>query len=143
MEKMINWTDVYNNLTAAAEQFPRNTHDGPFYTKLAELINAAAVIRDFVAPVPEPAEKQKKEPETCGDMVRAGYVRATTKGWDGKDYEGVGRCFPAWHKADDPKGKTFVRIYSRKYKEWCFLVVTDQMTEAGVPVVEYAFSIER
>lgn len=143
MEKMINWNEVYNHLTAAAEQFPRNTYDGPFYTKLAELVNAAAVIRDFCVPVSEPAAKTKREPETCGNMAREGYVRATTLGWDGKDYEGAGRCFPAWRKTDNPDGKTYVRIYSRKYKEWCFLVVTDRASDAGMPILEFSFSVPR
>ena len=144
MEKMINWNEVYTNLSAAAEQFPRNTHDGPFYTKLAELINAAAVIRDFCVPVAEPAApKQKREPETCGDMIREGYVRATTMGWDGKDYEGAGRCFPAWHKRGANDSKTYIRIFNRHHKTWCFLEVLAPEKDGDVARAEFAFSIDK
>lgn len=76
-------------------------------------------------------------------------VFTTTVGWDGKDYEGKGRSFPAWRLiassplkyADDMSKTVYIRIYDRSHRCYCFLEVTDRLSDAGIPVAEYAYAI--
>lgn len=83
-----------------------------------------------------------KEPETCHGFKKTGHVFATTLGWDGKDYEGIGKTWPCWETPSHP-GQLFIRIYIARYKEWGFLKVTSRNSAAGAPVVEFHCSFPR
>lgn len=87
-------------------------------------------------------ETKAKEPQTCNGFTKNGHVFATTQGWDGKDYDGIGKTWPAWTSPTYP-GKTFIRIYIARYKEWGFLQVTDRTSSTGAPIVEFACSFPR
>ena len=83
-----------------------------------------------------------KEPQTCHGFTKTGHVFATTLGWDGKDYDGIGKTWPCWETPSHP-GQLFIRIYIARYKEWGFLKVTDRNSAAGAPVVEFQCSFPR
>ena len=68
-------------------------------------------------------------------------ILGTTRGWDGKDYEGEGRLWPVWKKENDDT--TYTRIYNRKYKCWCFMMLTSRLSEKGVQIFELAEYFER
>ena len=83
-----------------------------------------------------------KNPQTCHGFTKTGHVFATTLGWDGKDYEGIGKTWPCWESPSLP-GQLFIRIYMARYKEWGFLKVTDRNSTAGAPIVEFTCSFPR
>lgn len=98
-------------------------------------------LQDDLAALEAKAAKAK-EPQTCNGFIKDGHAFATTQGWDGKDYEGLGKAWPAWTSPKHP-GKLFIRIYVARYKEWCFLQITDRNSSNGAPIAEFACSFPR
>ena len=94
----------------------------------------------------KPYASAKRKIKSSRDMLsftRTGKrVFCTTLGWDGKDYDGVGRYLPEWKRtgeleSEDTKTASFIRIYDFHHKCFCFLKVTDKMSKAGAPEAEY------
>ena len=98
-------------------------------------------LQDDLAALDERRAKAK-EPETCHGFTKTGRVFATTMGWDGKDYEGIGKTWPCWETPSHP-GQLFIRIYIPRYKEWGFLKVTSRNSAAGAPIVDFHCSFPR
>lgn len=67
-------------------------------------------------------------------------VFATTLGWDGKDYEGEGRYFQEWayfSKYENAKqGRSYIRIYDRSHKCYCFLEVTNRRSKHNICIAD-------
>ncbi|MBR0290896.1 MAG: hypothetical protein IJQ79_02050 [Bacteroidales bacterium] len=101
-----------------------------------------------------PAPVQKSEPKKPSKMTYGtGYfdttghrVFCTTLGWDGKDYEGKGRSFPEWtffsKYGSRFDGRSFIRIYDRSHKCYCFLEVTERRSDNNIRIADYACCLD-
>lgn len=126
-----------------------SVHTMPYYPErlasaqrlVDDITRHQAKLQDELAALEAKAAKAK-EPKTCHGFTQTGHVFATTLGWDGKDYEGIGKTWPCWESPSHP-GQLFIRIYIARYKEWGFLKVTDRNSAAGAPVVEFQCSFPR
>lgn len=63
-------------------------------------------------------------------------MMVTTNGWDGKQYDGEGTMRDIWVNENMPNEK-FIRLYNRRHKVYCFLIITDKISKFGANKVEY------
>lgn len=98
--------------------------------------------KGWIEYVDDTPKKEKQEKEMGGFSQTGKKVFCTTLGWDGKDYDGIGRLFPEW-KITSPysaklfEAKSFIRIYDRSHKCYCFLEVTERLSGAGAKIAQY------
>ena len=64
-------------------------------------------------------------------------ITFTFGGWDGKSYNGETRTQTVYTNHMCP-GKKFIKFYSRKFKEYSYHVITDELHSiTNVPMVKY------